>query len=148
MCNDVAELVKSNRVRDEVANELNIPDLSKYNITVDSSEKNRVITLKVTSYNPNKASEIVDSLVDHTVRLGKEITEVESINIIDESKVPDKPSGPPRILYTCAAVLIVLFLSILVMLFKDVLDTAIKSREDLLSILKKPVLTTIPKVKL
>lgn len=70
------------------------------------------------------------------------------MNIIDESKVPEKPSGPPRLMYTLATFLIVLFLTLLLVLFRDVLDTTIKSREDLLEVIKSPVLSTVPKARL
>lgn len=148
LCNDVAELVKSNRVKDAVAKDMNIYDLSDYDIAVDSSEKNRVITLKVTSTDPVMASKVVDSLADHTITLSEEITDAESVSAIDQSKVPEYPSGPPRLLITLVVILVVTFLTLIIMLFRDVLDTTIKSRDDLTEILRFPVLSTIPKVKI
>lgn len=148
LCNDVAELVKSNRVRDAVAKDVGVYDLSGYDINVDSSEKNRVITLKVTSTDPLMASKVVDSLATHTITLSEEMTDAESVSAIDKSKVPDSPSGPPRLLITLVVLLVVTFLTLIAMLFRDVLDTTIKSREDLVEVLRFPVLSTIPKVKI
>lgn len=148
LCNDVAELVKSSRIRDAVSNDVGVESLDKYDIEVESSEKNRVITLNVTAYNPEMAARIVESLAIRTAELSKQVTDAESVNIIDDTKVPEALSGPPRFLITAVAFIIALFVGLVVMLTKDVMDTTIKSRNDLVRAFKHPILTTNPKVRL
>lgn len=148
LCNDVAELVKSNKIKEAVIQDCNLESLDGFNIEIDSSEKNRVITLKVSNEDPQMATDVVESLANRTVELGKQVTEAESIKIIDETRVPESPSGPARLLITAVVVLVAFALALLLILFKDVLDTTIKNREDLMKMLKYPILTTVPKVKI
>ncbi len=148
LCNDVAELVKSSKIRDAVASEVHVDSLDDFKIAVESSEKNRVITMTVTTTDPQMSAKTVESLANKTAELSKQVTDAESVNIIDETKVPKSPSGPPRVLITCVVALVALFIALIWILIRDVLDTTIKGREDLVKIIRYPLLVTNPKVKI
>lgn len=146
LCNDVVELVNSDRIKDAVCIDIGEDDLKEYNIDVKSSEKNRVITLSVTAKDPVKSLNAVKSLAQNTAILSKEVTDADSVNVIDNPDVPTEPSGPARILICIVAILAGLFVALGIILIRDVFDSTIKSREELAQIISLPVLTNFPKV--
>lgn len=121
LTNDISKLVKSNKIRTEVKEELSIENLDDYKIDVESSEKNRVLFFKVKSTDPVMATKVADSIARHTADLSKKVLDLESVNIIDDPLVPDKPSGPMRGFIIFVSVCAGLFLSILIVYIKELL---------------------------
>lgn len=74
-------------------------------------------------------------------------TKLDAVNIIDRASVPDKPSGPNRVMYTAVALLAGLFVAIAIIVLQDMLDTTVKSGDDAEELLGIPVLGRMPKPK-
>lgn len=86
LSNDVAVLVKSNRVKDSVTSEMGLDDLDDFKIKVSSTEKNRVINISVTGKNPKSTAQVVNCIARQTSALAVEVMNVDAVNIIEEAQ--------------------------------------------------------------
>lgn len=107
----------------------------------------RVITLTVTGKSPEGAASVANELADRTSKAAIDAMKLDAVNIIDRASVPDKPSGPNRVMYTAVALLAGLFVAIAIIVLQDMLDTTVKSGDDAEELLGIPVLGRMPKPK-
>lgn len=147
LANDIAALAKSNRVLSDTAKSLGMNSLSEYEVDVSSSTTNRIITLNVTGESPESVAIVADGLADNVASTAVEVMEVSAVNIIDEAQIPENPSGPDRLMYTLVAILAGLFVAIAWIVLIDMIDTSIKSEEEIEELFGLPVLGSMPTVK-
>ena len=145
LCNDVVQLIYSNRIQNAVMEDLGVQSLSDYRIDIESSEKTRVVTIKVTSKDPVKSTETVQALTNRTVELARSVTDADDINVIDEPEVPKAPSGPHRVLILIISVIAGLIVAAIIVFVRDLMDDSIKDRDELLKEFEYPVLAQFPK---
>lgn len=149
LTNDVAELIKSDRVLNQTANDLGMveSDLKDYEVDVTSSTTTRLITISVTGDTPNSTAAIANGLANTTNTVAQEIMDVEAVNVIDQAPVPDSPSGPPRTMYTAVAFLAGIFVAVALIVLMDMVNTRIRKPEEIEELLDIPVIGRIPVIK-
>lgn len=147
LTNDVARLLQSDRVMGDAARDLGLESLDDYSITVSSETTTRVITLSVTGPDPRGAANVANALADNVSQVAQEVMSVESVNVIDEAPVPTAPSGPNRTLYVMVAFMAGLFLAVAIVVVLDMLDTRVRSAEQVEELLGLPVIGRIPEIK-
>lgn len=147
LTNDVATLLQSDRVMSDAADQLGLPNLRGYNITVTSESTTRVITLQVTSSDAQGSANVANALADCVSNVAQEVMNVESVNVIDEAPTPEAPSGPNRMLYIAVAAMAGLFAAVAIVVLMDVIDTRVRSAEDVEELLELPVIGRIPEMK-
>lgn len=147
LTNDVATLLQSDRVMTDAADQLGLPNLRGYDITVTSESTTRVITLQVTSSDAQGSANVANALADCVSNVAQEVMNVESVNVIDEAPTPEAPSGPNRILYVAVAAMAGLFAAVAIVVLMDVVDTRVRSAEDVEELLELPVIGRIPEMK-
>lgn len=147
LTNDVATLLQSDRVMSDAADQLGLPNLRGYNITVTSESTTRVITLQVTSSDAQGSANVANALADCVSNVAQEVMNVESVNVIDEASTPEAPSGPNRMLYVAVAAMAGLFAAVAIVVLMDVIDTRVRSAEDVEELLELPVIGRIPEMK-
>lgn len=147
LTNDVATLLQSDRVMSDAADQLGLPNLRGYNITVTSESTTRVITLQVTSSDAQGSANVANALADCVSNVAQEVMNVESVNVIDEAPTPEAPSGPNRMLYVAVAAMAGLFAAVAIVVLMDVVDTRVRSAEDVEELLELPVIGRIPEMK-
>lgn len=149
LTNDVAELIKSDRVLNQTANDLGMAesDLKDYEVDVTSSTTTRLITISVTGDTPNSTAAIANGLANTTNTVAQEIMDVEAVNVIDQAPVPEEPSGPPRAMYTAVAFLAGIFVAVALIVLMDMVNTRIRKPEEIEELLDIPVIGRIPVIK-
>lgn len=147
LTNDVATLLQSDRVMSDAADQVGLPNLRGYNITVTSESTTRVITLQVTSSDAQGSANVANALADCVSNVAQEVMNVESVNVIDEAPTPEAPSGPNRMLYVAVAAMAGLFAAVAIVVLMDVIDTRVRSAEDVEELLELPVIGRIPEMK-
>ena len=147
--NDVSELIQSERVLNQAANQLGMSEseLKGYDIEVTSSTTTRLITISVTGDTPNSAAAIANGIADTTNSVAQEIMNIEAVNVIDQAEVPTSPSGPPRTMYTAVAFLAGIFVAVAIVVLMDMINTRIRKPEDIEELLDIPVIGRIPVIK-
>ena len=149
LSNDVAQLIKSDRVLNQTAEELNMDadEIRNYDVAVTSSTETRLITISVTGNTPNSAAAIANGLANTTNTVAQEIMDVEAVNVIDEASAPTEPSGPRRPLYVAIASLSGIVVAVLIVVVMDMVNTRIRKPEEIEELLDIPVIGRIPVIK-
>lgn len=147
LTNDVASIIKSDRVKGDVATQLGLEDLGAYKIDVTSSTTTRVIDLTVTGTDPNMSAQVANALVTDVSNVAAQVMNVQSVNVIDSAVVPTTPSGPKRALYMAVALLAGLFIAIVIVVVADMADTRVRNSKDAEEIAGLPVVGHFPKVE-
>ena len=142
--NDVATLMKSDRVKADTASDLGLADLRGFKISVTSSTTSRVVTLSVTGSNAQSAADVANAMVKNTSDIAQSVMEVKSINAIDSATAPTTPSGPNRPLYVVVALMAGLLAAIAIAVLEETLNTKVRNSEDAEELLGVPVIGHIP----
>ncbi len=145
LSNDVASIAKSAEVKSAVANSLGT-SLSSYDVKVDNSTTTRVITLSVTGPDPQAAANIANAYVQNISSTAQSVMDVQAVNVIDAASAPTSPSGPKRPLYTLVALLVGLFLTVAIVVIADMVNTKVRSDEDVEELLGIPVVGHFPDI--
>jgi capsular polysaccharide biosynthesis protein len=147
LTNDVAKLLKSDRIVNQVGSEVGIEELKGYSVSVTSETTSRVITLSVTGPDPQTAADIVNKMIEDVSGVAQSVMNVESVNPVDMAQAPEKPSGPNRLLYTLVAFVAGLFAAIAIVVVSDMLNTKVRGSEDLEELVDVPIIGRIPNVQ-
>ena len=147
LTNDVASIIKSDRVKGDVATQLGLEDLDAYKIDVTSSTTTRVIDLTVTGTDPSMSAQVANALVTDVSNVAAQVMNVQSVNVIDAAVTPTAPSGPKRALFMAVALLAGLFIAIVIVVVADMADTRVRNSKDAEEIAGLPVVGHFPKVE-
>ena len=147
VANDLSALAKSSKVKEKVNKELGINNAGSYNISVKKDENSRVITISATGKNPESTADVVNATARACADIAVEQMNVDAVNIIEEAKPATSPSGPRRKLITFAGAGAGLFFALVLIILMSMLDTTVKTAEELKKITEVPVLAKIPYVK-
>lgn len=145
--NDVATLLESDRLVSKTASDLGLESLSGYSTSVSAETNSRVITLSVTSSNAEGAASVANKMAENVSTIAREVMNVDSVNVIDSATAPTQPSGPNRPLYVAVAFLAGLFSAVALVVLTDMLNTKIRSQEEVEDLLDIPVIGRVPVMK-
>ena len=145
--NDVATLLKSDRVVNETASSLGLENLKGYKTAITNSTTSRVLSLEVTGPDAQMAANIANKMADEVSSVAHDVMNVDSVNGVDSAKVPTAPSGPKRPLFMAIGLLGGLFMAVAIVVVSDMLNTKVRDEEELEELLGLPVIGRIPAVK-
>ena len=142
-----SEIVKSKNIMRQVISNLGIKidedDLRK-NVTVSSVKDTELIKISVTNENPSYSAKIANEIATVFIAKIKEIYNIENIQIVDKAEVETTPSN----INHAKDIMIFTFIGLVIaagyVLIANMLDTTIKTAEEVEKEFKIPVLATIP----
>ena len=143
----IATLLDSDSVKSGAANELGLTDLDDYKVSVSSETTTRVITLSVTGTDAKETAKVAKAMASSVSTVAQNVGAAQSINVIDEAKTPEAPSGPKRMLYVAVAFLAGIFIAVAYVVLADMLNTRIRGAEEAEELLGIPVVGRIPAMK-
>lgn len=147
LTNDVSTILKSDRVKNDVAEQLGLDNLRDFDLSITSSTTTRVITLTVTGNDPQQTAGVANALVSDTSEVAAEVMQIQSVNVIDAATVPQSPSGPRRALYAAIGLLAGLFAAVCLVVIEDMLDTRVRSGSDVEELVGVPVIGHFPQIE-
>ena len=147
LTNDVATLIKNDRVQNDTAKALHMNSLKGYKTSVESQTTTRVITLTVTGESAQTVAIVANQLAKTTDDVAQEVMDVRSVNAVDQAVEPSSPSGPPRAMYTAVAFLAGIFLAVAIVVLLDMLNTRVRNPEEAEELLGIPVIGRIPTIR-
>ena len=147
LSNDIATLLDSDSVKSGAAKELGLTDLDDYKVSVSSETTTRVITLSVTGTDAKETAKVAKAMASSVSTVAQNVGAAQSINVIDEAKTPEAPSGPKRTLYIAVAFLAGIFIAVAYVVLADMLNTRIRGAEEAEELLGIPVVGRIPAMK-
>ena len=147
LAEDVATLATSKRIEKDTVEALDISSLNGYAIAVESSSDTRIITLDVTGSHPESTALVANELVKNISKVAQEVMNIDSVNVIDPAVTPENPSGPNRSMYIIVAFLFGIFMALAIIIVMDILNTKVRSEEEIEELLGVPVIGRIPVMK-
>ena len=145
-----SELIKSKKVLRQVIANLSIDEeisALKGKIRVSSVEDTEVIKITVTHENPIYAAKIANEITNVFSKEVNELYKINNVYIVDEAEVENTPSNINNIKDIVLFGMIGLVISAAYVFVLNMLDTTIKSSEDIEKGFNIPVLATIPNIE-
>lgn len=144
-----SELIKSKNIIRQVISNLNLSkvmseDELKNSVSVSSVKDTEIIKITVTTKTPVNSSKIANEIAKVFSEKVKEIYSIENVQVVDEAETPSEPSNinhPKDVAIFAAVGLIVASAYVLII---NMLDTTVKTAEEIEREFKLPVLASIP----
>jgi len=140
-------LIKSDNVARQVISNLGLnlnESYLKKNIKVTSEDDTEVIRISVTNEDPKTAAKIANEIVPVFTALVKETYKIENVQVIDKAEVNNTPSNINHIKDVVIFTFIGIVISAAYVLVANMLDTTIKTADDIEKDFKVHVLAEIP----
>ncbi len=142
-----SQLVKSNKVVRQVISNLGM-DISweslKNNVKVSAVEDTEVIEISVTTENAADSAKIANETANVFTKKVAEIYNINNVHVVDEAEVENAPSNINHEKDVIIFAFIGLVISVIYVLITNMLDTTVKTAEDIEKEFKIPVLASIP----
>lgn len=142
-----SKLVTSDKVVRQVISNLGIDvdveDLKK-NITVTSVEDTELIEISVTNENPTYAMQIANETVELFKEQVAEIYNINNVHVVDAAEEEAVPSNVNHTKDVIIFAFMGIVVAVMYVIIANMLDTTIKSREEVEKLYKVPVLAEIP----
>lgn len=140
-------IVRSKDVLGQVISNLGL-DISweqlRNNVTVSSVEDTEVIEISVTNGNPQYATDIANEIADVFIDKVSGIYNINNVYVLDEAEVDNVPSNINHSRDVIIFAFIGVVVAVIYVLIANMLDTTIKSADDIERQFKLPVLASIP----
>ncbi len=143
-----SELIKSkNVVRQVISNlEIDVPEETlRRNITVNAVEDTELIKISVSNANPLYAAKMANEIANVFTEKVVEIYNLNNVYIVDKAEISTNPSNINHakniIIFAAAGMVLALACTFIA----SMLDTTIKTADDVEKKIKIPVLASIPK---
>ena len=142
-----SELVKSKDVIRTVINNLKIEDKEedlRKNVSVTSVEDTELIKIAVTHTKPRYAAKIANEMAKVFTEKVNQIYKINNVYTLDEAEIEDTPSNINYVKDILVFAVIGIILAFGYILIANMLDTTVKTSEEIEKICKIPVLAVIP----
>lgn len=142
-----SEIVKSKNVLRQVKNNLNIDvdeEKLKNNVTVSSVKDTELIEITVTNEDATVAARIANETAKVFTDKVKEIYNMDNVKVVDVAEIKDEPSNINHKKDIAIFALIGIVVAVIYVLIANMLDTTIKTPEEVEKEYKLPVLASIP----
>ena len=143
-----SELVTSKSIIRQVISNLGInvnENTIRNNITVNSVKNTELIEISVTNENPIYAAQIANETAKvFTEEIAGKIYNINNVHVIDEAEVSKTPSNINHQKDIVIFAFVGIVVSIIYVLMANMLDTTVKTAEEIEKTFKIPVLASVP----
>ena len=142
-----SELVKSKNVTRQVISNLGIDETEdelRNSITVSSVKDTELIKISVTDKNATNAYNIANEIAKVFTQKVSEIYNINNVQILDQAEISTTPSNINHAKDVIMFTFVGLFVAIVFVLVTNMLDTTIKSSEEVEKLCNVPVIASIP----
>lgn len=145
---DYRELIKSKYITTAALDKLGITDITptmlSQRISVSAKNDTRVLEIKVTDGDPQRAMDLTNSVCEVFLEKSKSLMNFSNVRIIDEAQKPEKPIKPNTLLNVALSFLASLLLTLGSLYVLEVISETIKTSDDIETYLDLSVLGIIP----
>lgn len=145
-----SELVKSKNILREVISNLKIQideDTLRKHVRVSSVKNTELIEITVEDENPSNAAKIANEIAKVFTEKVKEIYNINNVQIVDEAEIASTPSNINHIKNAIMFTGIGLVIAVIYVIVANMLDTTVKTAEDIEKNFNIPVLASIPMIE-
>ena len=142
--NDVATMMQSEQVAEEVADKCGMESLKGYKVSVESSATSRVIKVSVKGPSEQGVGEVINQLIKVTDQTAKYSMAISGVRTMGRPLV----GVAPNILKSAKGIVLGavggFFIAVVVAVIKETLNVTIRSKEEAEELLGLPVVGQIP----
>lgn len=143
-----SKLVKSKNILGQVISnlgiEVNEDDLRK-NVKVTSVENTELIEITVSNENAEYAAKIANEIAKvFAEKIAGEIYNINNVHIVDQATVEENPSNVNYLKNIVVFAFFGVIVAVIYVLLENILDTTVKTQEDIEKSVKIPVIASIP----
>lgn len=151
LINTYSEIIRSNRILDEVIDQLNLTITSgtlREKLSVSNENNSQVVTVSATDPSPAMAVEIANTTVEIFQNQIDDLMNVDNVNILNAAQLPENPSpvSPNLILNVAIAFVLGGMVGVGLAFLFEFLDTTIKTEDDIEKTLELPVIGIVSKM--
>ena len=142
-----SELVKSKNVLRQVISNLgiNVDEANlRQNVSVSSVKDTEIIEITVSNENAGYSAKIANEIAKVFTEKVGEIYNINNVHVIDEAEVSSSPSNVNHAKDIVIFAFIGAVIAIMYVLIANMLDTTVKTQQDIEKLTKCPVLASIP----
>lgn len=150
LVNTYSEIIKTRGISNIVIENLGLDlNYEQFNQKVSVTQKGNteIFGINVIDVIPERAKDIANETSEVFKEAIVEIMKTDNVQILDEAVLPEEPISPNVLRNTLLGFIIGLFLSAAFFILKELLDTTIKTSDDVSEALNIPVLGVLPDVK-
>ncbi len=114
------------------------------NVTINVADDTFFITITVTGSDAKKCANVANQIAEESFKVFKKHFEFGQIGSIRAAKVPTSPYSPDNVKNTLIGLFVGLVASCLIAILLDIIDTTIKSDDDIQEMYGIPVFSEIP----
>ena len=140
-------IIRSDRVLEKVIAQTGLsvtPAQLRTLISAEPVEDSEMFNVTVTTANPQVCADVANVIAEIAPAEIADIIEGSSAKIIDYAKVPTVPVSPNVMTNTAVGIMVGLLLAVAFVFAEMMLDSCVRSEEDLMRISQLPVLGRIP----
>lgn len=142
------ELVRSKSILGQVIANLGIKvdeEELRSNIEVTAKEDTELIEITVSDENPTYAAKIANEIANvFKEKIAGEIYKINNVYIVDQAEVESSPSNVNHLKDIAIFAFIGIVVAVMYVLIANMLDTTVKTQEDIEKTIRIPVLACIP----
>lgn len=142
-----SELIKSKNVLRQVKSNLNInldEEVLRNSIQVTSVKDTELIKITVTNEDATISAKVANEIAKVFMGKVKEFYNIENIQVVDTAEIDTQPSNINHTKDVAIFSLVGLVVAVMYVLIANMLDTTIKTAEEVEKLFKVPVLVNIP----
>ena len=142
-----SELVKSKNVLRQVISNLgiNVDEANlRQNVSVSSVKDTEIIEITVSNENAGYSAKIANEIAKVFTEKVGEIYNINNVHVVDEAEVSSSPSNVNHAKDIVIFAFIGAVIAIMYVLIANMLDTTVKTQQDIEKLTKCPVLASIP----
>ncbi len=113
-------------------------------VSMEVSENTFFITINVSGDDPQKCANVANQLADVSKEVFKDHFQYGQIGTIREAKAPERPDSPNNLKNTLIGLVVGLAASCVISILLELIDTTIKSDDDIQTVYGIPVFAEIP----
>ncbi|WP_347108516.1 Wzz/FepE/Etk N-terminal domain-containing protein [Staphylococcus ureilyticus] len=149
LVNTYSEIIKSPRILDQVSKKFDKYSSNQiYNmLDIETETNSQILDVKVTTENKKDSEKIANEIAKVFSKDVPNIMNINNVSILSKANGSATQTSPKAIINILSAFIIGLFLSIFIVVIKELLDKRITKEEEVESELNIPVLGTIQKLK-
>lgn len=142
-----SEIVKSKGIAERVINNLGLDmDYEEFSskVSIEPVKDTQIISVKVVDTIPERAMDIANETANIFKSSIGEIMNVDNVQILDGAILPEEASSPNIKKNTAIGLILGFVLGVAVVLFKEIVDSSIKSSEEVTEYFDIPVIGILP----
>lgn len=145
------QIILSEAISDKVIDNLNLKNqygisTAEYNkiVSVSTENSTEVLAISVDTIDPELSAKIANEIVNVFVSNISDIYGVQNVSVLNKAKVPENFSSPNVKKNTLIGVCIGLLLSLIIIVIRTLVDSKVKTEEEIKEIFDMPIIANIP----